>query len=37
MGNPVVHFEFYAKDMKAQSEFYAGIFGWETTAHDESG
>ena len=37
MGNPVVHFEFYAKDMKAQSSFYAETFGWETKTCEESG
>lgn len=37
MGNPVVHFEFYAKDIKAQSNFYAETFGWDMNAHEESG
>ena len=37
MGNPVVHFEIYAKDIGAQSKFYSDAFGWGTNTHEESG
>jgi len=28
--NPVVHFEMPAKDRKRMSDFYSGVFGWQT-------
>jgi uncharacterized protein len=32
MGNPVVHFEVYGRNAKAQQEFYSKAFGWEIHA-----
>ncbi|MDX6551939.1 MAG: hypothetical protein QOH74_427, partial [Gaiellales bacterium] len=37
MAHPVIHFEVVGKDQEKLSEFYGGLFGWQTESIPDMG